>query len=335
MWDAPQKDLLPLPVPHVDSAWWRVSLPPPVWSNSELWRLRNCLHGLNALYSAHPARALAHRAATRSRISCAQRAVIQRVATRIRVYGDPPPDFEPESCLRQLLLSKDLYSQEPQNLAPYSESKLRVLKGDSFPKDAVPLLPPQAGALLQNFRVSIERPWDQVPDDLVLPEPYWDPVLAHNSEKRHGLFRLLLSLRIAGAHLQSKAPAGLFFVWKKDGCIRMVVDGRQANLLQRRPPRVYLGSPNAISELDLSQASLDLGGYGSVAEFELSLADADVRDAYYQFCVRELGSWFSLERVRAGDFDIARAWCDIRGDWVDIDPDSRVWLCVDAMCMDP
>ena len=178
MWDAPQKDLLPLPVPHVDSAWWRVSLPSPACSNSELWRLRNCLHGLSALYSAHPARALAHRSATRHRISCAQRAVIQRVATRIRVYGDPPPDFEPEFCLRQLLFSKDLYSQEPQNLAPYCESKLRVLKGDSFPKEAVPLLPPQAGALLQNFRVSIGRPWDQVPDDLVLPKPYWDPVLA-------------------------------------------------------------------------------------------------------------------------------------------------------------
>ena len=184
MWDAPQKDLLPLPVPHVDSAWWHHVLPPPVWSNSELWRLRNCLFGLNALYTAHANKALAPRATIRGRISCAQRAVIQRVATRMRVYGSQPPEFEPEDSLRSLLQSKDLYTQEPQNLAPYSFDKLKVLKGHSVPKEAVPLLPPQAAGLLQNFQVSIERPWDQIPDDIVLPKPYWDPILANNPEKK-------------------------------------------------------------------------------------------------------------------------------------------------------
>ena len=297
MWASPQKDLLPLPVPHVSSAWWRLSLPAPTWSNSELWRLRNCLHGLNALYAAHPSRALAPRVSSRTAISSAQRAAILRVATRIRVYGSPSPELQPEECLRLLLQSKDLYSQEPQNLAPFCFEKLKVLKGDSVPKDAVPLLPPQAGALLQNFASSIERPWDQVPDDLILPRPYWDPILSGSAKQRRALLAHLLSIHIVGPHLQQKAPAGLFFVWKKDGCIRMVIDGRQANLLQRRPPRVYLGSPSALSEVDLSDASVKLGGFGSVTEFHLALADADVRDAYYQFRVRDLGSWFGLERL--------------------------------------
>ena len=217
MWDAPQKDLLPLPVPHADSDWWRQSLPPPAWSNSELWRLRNCLHGINALYSARATQALAPRSAVRGRISSAQRSAIRSVATRMRIYGSQPSEFEPEECLRQLLQSKDLYSQEPQNIASYCFSKLKVLKGHSVPKDACALLPPEAAGVLNNFHVTIERPLDEVPPDVSLPKPYWDPILANDPQKKFELFSHLL-------HLHSKAMAGLFFLCAKKRWLHQ--DGR-------------------------------------------------------------------------------------------------------------
>ena len=127
-------------------------------------------------------------------MSAAQRAVIRRVATRIRLYETPPPELEPEDCLSQLLSSKDLYTQEPKNLASFCFEKLRVLKGEARPKDAQHLLPPHAGSLLRHCSVHIERPWDQVPDDLVLPKPYWDPVLANSQPERFRVTEAHLSL---------------------------------------------------------------------------------------------------------------------------------------------
>ena len=55
-----------------------------------------------------------------------------------------------------------------------------------------------------------------------------------------------------------------------------------------------------------------MGGFGGLAQFQSSQADADVQDTFYQYDVHELGSWFVLEKVRAGDFNIEVCWCDDR-----------------------
>ena len=115
----------------------------------------------------------------------------------------------------------------------------------------------------------------------------------------------------------------------------MVVDARRANILQRRPPPVRLGSATAISELDLSDAALSMGGFGGVASvhFRFAAADGDVRDAYYQYDITALGSWFTLAPVQAGRFGITRAWDDETQSFLPVSPETWVFLCMDAMCM--
>ena len=51
-------------------------------------------------------------------------------------YGDRPPNLSEQAALSQLLASKDLYGSEPQNLADYDLSKLKVGKGHTVPQDA-------------------------------------------------------------------------------------------------------------------------------------------------------------------------------------------------------
>ena len=99
-----------------------------------------------------------HVEASRALPTAPQAEALATVTARVRRAGPCPDDLAPVKALQELLKSKDLYSQEPQNLAPFCFEKLKVLKGNSFPKEAVPLFPPQAGALLQNFASSIERP---------------------------------------------------------------------------------------------------------------------------------------------------------------------------------
>ena len=113
----------------------------------------------------------------------------------------------------------------------------------------------------------------------------------------------------------------------------MVFDARFANLCHRRPPGTVLGSGSAIASLDLREYALELVGFGGLAQLQSSRADADVQDALYQYDVHELGSWFVLEKVRAGDFNIESCWCDSLERYVPVPPEAQVFIAIDAMCM--
>ena len=210
-----------------------------------------------------------------------------------------------------------------------------MLKADALPKPADSLLPGWAADFLRHFSTLIEMPVDEMDPQLQLPRPYWCPVLANSPAQKALLLRHLIELRIVGAHLQSKAEAALFFVWKKDQNIRMVVDARCANAMQRKPPPVFLGSPASISDLNLSDTALSLGGFGPLAQqpFSVAAADGNVRDAYYQYEIVQLGSWFTLALVVASEFNITRAWDDVSQSYVDVAGGALVYLAMDAMCM--
>ena len=98
-----------------------------------------------------------------------------------------------------MVSSKDLYAQEPNNLAPFSISRLRVLKGDAAPKPAVGLLPECAADFLRHFQTLIEMPVDEMNLQLQLPCPYWRPVLANDPKQKDQLLSHLVSLRIVGS----------------------------------------------------------------------------------------------------------------------------------------
>ena len=131
--------------------------------------MRNVLAALNALHAARPNMPLDPRGHGVWRLSHSQHAVLWHVATRVRAYGDAPPDSSPELALAELVSSKDLYSQEPKNLAPFVFSKLRVLKGDAAPKPAAKLLPPEVADYLLHFETLIEMPVDEMDPQLQLP----------------------------------------------------------------------------------------------------------------------------------------------------------------------
>ena len=174
-------DPLPMPLPGL-SSWRRYSSLQHLFSNSELLRLSRALAGINALGAARAACALGHRSPSSSRPTPWQARLADCVARRLLCYGEPPSDLCPESALTELTSSKDLYSQEPANLAAYDASKLRVCRGETRPKPAVHLLPESSASYLRFFRTCIERPDSECPDKL--PVPYCDPVLRKKCRER-------------------------------------------------------------------------------------------------------------------------------------------------------
>ena len=143
----------------------------------------------------------------------------------------------------------------------------------------------------------------------VLPEPYWDLLLA--SSKRHEIFRVLLNLRPVGRSNASSADSGLLFRQKRK-------TGTSARL---STAGAALGVTGLLRRLLLVGPWTSRAWTTHVEDCESTRAGrgADVRDAFYQFAILELGSWFCIDgRFLAGELRITQAWCDQARDWIPV-----------------
>ena len=122
--------------------------------------------------------------------------------------------------------------------------------------------------------------------------PFWDIVLRHKRHLRLELFKRLIQTGLVGLRLRIRSRAALFFVAKKDGTLRLIVDGREASMLHRRPPSVGLGSAAAMSSIDLSDAALNqCTASGRVVHG----ASLDLQQAFYQVTWPEVVSFFGFD----------------------------------------
>ena len=128
-------------------------------SNSGLRQFANVVEGLNSLFAARAACALGYRTAPLrgGRVSPWHRLLAESMVRRLACYDTPPADLTPEKALRELLSTKDLYSQEPANLAPYNSEKLKVCRGETRPKPALSLLPESAACFLRSATFCLAR----------------------------------------------------------------------------------------------------------------------------------------------------------------------------------
>ena len=75
-----------------------------------------------------------------------------------------------------------------------------------------------------------------------------------------------------------------FFVGKKDGRLRMVIDCRRSNCWFKNPDRTRLCTAEALSRIELDEGSV------------LHVSTADLKDAFYHFSVaRGFASLFWYE----------------------------------------
>ncbi|CAK0888070.1 unnamed protein product, partial [Prorocentrum cordatum] len=224
----------------------------------------------------------------------------QRALQAARTSVDPSKGgLTAEGAARELLASKDLYSQEPKHLAPFDLTKLKVAKGRARPRSVANFLPPLAGEMIRNPAQYIEKDEGemeftrQTTDPI---KPYWDPVLRSSRLERWRLFRVLYELGLITFRPRLRARAALFFVKKKKpGEIRMIVDARQANACHRAPPTTRLGSAGALADLDFSDGNGSFGGVGSVVGWDPHGNEADVEDCFYNFSIDGLAEWFGFD----------------------------------------
>ncbi|CAK0838714.1 unnamed protein product [Prorocentrum cordatum] len=239
--------------------------------------------------------------------------------------------------LSELTASRDLYSQEPKNLAEYDIDKLKICRSGTVAKDAKSLLPPDAAGLIRHYARCIERDSEQILELQAardFPRPYWDPTLARDQDGLLFLVDRLRQANLISFRRKLKAKIGIFFVKKKDPAwIMLIIDARQANRCHRAPPKTKLVSVGGFCELDLSDSALrDLGGFGPVAEVWGGTSDVD--DCFYQMLVEELGSWFGIDMPRtAGEWGVSSVYDDDVGRHVPIDSTATLYPVFHGMAM--
>ena len=94
--------------------------------------------------------------------------------------------------------------------------------------------------------------------------PYWDPALIASRDAYISFVKLMMDRHLVVLDTERVADAGVFFVWKKNKKLRLIVDGRPGNSMLPTPPRTKLASPGVFSEVrvpagqKLYVASLDV-----------------------------------------------------------------------------
>jgi len=166
-----------------------------------------------------------------------------------------------------------------------------------------------------------------------LIEPYWDARLRGDRVLRRRFLLALKAKRLVSFRRRISSRVGIFFVDKKNGAIRMVIDARQANQLHRAPPHVALGSARAWAMLDLSEdaaASAELWSAAFIPDAEdergMFSAGGDLCDGFYQFVNQELGEDFGLDYPEAASYyECTEVYED--GRWISVSKDEVVFPC--------
>ena len=206
-------------------------------------------------------------------------------------------------------------------MVPFAWEKLKLLR-DSWevtPRNVLDVAPAHVASWFESagrFRLSREEA-DLVAQQSPVEEPYWDVRLASDSALRAKFFGALSRKGLLTVRRKVHSFAGLFFVKKKGGQIRMVLDGRATNASHRLPPHVALGSVAAWSEIDLADVDRSQ---------PLWKCSGDLQDSFYQFYSDQLAEDFAFDYpIKACEAGVSCIWED--GAWIPIEPNDTVYYC--------
>ena len=218
-----------------------------------------------------------------------QEAVFNRIKLCLQEAGVQPLGLTGEKALEEMKSCKDLYAEEPHNLASYSYSKLKVLHSQLCPHELVSVLPAHAKALVSRMSSMIEKSPEEIAcEPPCRIKPYWDPKLRHN---RSEVVKLMVGLAQKGLvtfRTRIKEKIGIFCVKKKTPeWNRMVIDARRVNYFHKTPPTTRLATPRSFLDIQFER---EQGSKPCAFGIE-----ADVADCFYNFFHEPFASWFGVD----------------------------------------
>lgn len=164
----------------------------------------------------------------------AQQTVFRNLGRCAVRFLEEPAAQPPLEALYELLRTRDLYSEQESPRVPYDLAQLKVFRTTTQPRGLGQRLRGPAAELHTDYRRSIERSEGELSalletGELVLPKPFWGEKLRTDRAVRRDFFARLCKRGLGGWRRVVSGHIGCFFVSKKSGGQRMIVDARCAN----------------------------------------------------------------------------------------------------------
>ena len=197
-----------------------------------------------------------------------QASALAGLADKYRQAG-PPPQSRPEEALQALLGSMSVYSLDniECNVASYDEALVSWPEPGSHPVRIAEHLAPEVGNLLSLAGASELLADSEVLSSCEPVRPYIDPVLAHSSvHMGRFLGRLFKSRMLQFVPGKHDHTVGVFFVRKKSGKLRLILDTRRANHYFVKPRSSQLPTPSAWCSIEVDQGDTLYTAAGDVAD---------------------------------------------------------------------
>jgi len=169
----------------------------------------------------------------------------------------PPPPLTGEEALQTLLADKAGYAgATAAHLGVYDRDLLARPDGTVPPVALSELL---EGPSLAVYHAFLE---EQMLSDAELGEkyeknevvkPYWDPLLVSDRGAYEGLIGDLFESHIVTFTKHCRDRVAIFFVRKKNGSLRIIVDARGPNRRFKRPPSGGIAAGESFAQLQLEE----------------------------------------------------------------------------------
>ncbi|CAE7710367.1 ANK1 [Symbiodinium sp. CCMP2592] len=251
------------------------------------------LGSLNEMYSQAGSSACSHSTPT-----AAQYAAQSHILQQVEVVSKSIPVYSEREATRSLLQSCLSYSEEAQTtVRPFNPDLVSLPRVGSSPPRLQDLVDHFGRDILKdpvgNMRLSPDE-WGSKVESGAVVTPYMDVVLKNDPKK---YVQFVHSLYLGGMISFTDQPQDLmtpFFVTKKSGKLRLVLDCRGINQRFKEPPAMMLAAGSSWAQVEIPEGQ------------HLHIAQSDITDYFYSLRMpEELQGFFCLPAIPVEALD---AW---------------------------
>lgn len=171
-------------------------------------------------------------------LNFAQKSAMRRIHLAHAQRAPPVDDETDKAALLQLLSSKAasgyFSSVAAGAVTPYEKGAVSLPRDQRKPVDLESILPPRERQRLTSFSSEMMLSDEEMAAVLergMEGDMYVDPRLAEDKKVYHGFVSELVESGLVGFTTNPRSQVGLFFVSKKSGKLRMIIDARRTNKL--------------------------------------------------------------------------------------------------------
>jgi hypothetical protein len=175
----------------------------------------------------------------------AQKSAMSNISRAVADRAPAPSTEVPEAAFKQLLRRGPGYLAGPGSLASYRRGCVSLPTGQGVACKLESVLSGDERDAVINFEAKMMLSDEEIAGTrqcVEAPGCFFDPVLAGSPQEYAIFVADMVKAGIVEFTCFPKCEVGAFFVSKKSGRLRLILDARRANVLFRKPPSTLLGS---------------------------------------------------------------------------------------------